>query len=129
WPPRDIGWGIRGGRPQPASPFGPQRRVLPGSVQHPDHWTSGEGALAALFPLSGNRRTFFDMADEGLSPHQVQDIYMVSPAFPNLRIDITDTIDQKLEAMRCHRSQVADPESLGELMQMMGRLAAGASGM
>ena len=126
---RELVREIRRTRPQAAILFDPQRRVLPGYVQHPDHWTSGEAALAALFPLSGNRRTFVDMADEGLSPHQVQDIYMVSPAFPNLRIDITDTIDQKLEAMRCHRSQVADPESLGELMQMMGRLAAGASGM
>lgn len=120
---------IRRARPQAAILFDPQRRVLPGYVQHPDHWTSGEAALAALFPLAGNRRTFVEMFDEGLSPHQVQDIYLVSATTPNLRVDISTTIDRKIEAMRCHHSQVADPEVLGDLMRMMARQAAGASGM
>ncbi|HCG29652.1 MAG TPA: hypothetical protein DEU95_07910, partial [Chloroflexi bacterium] len=120
---------IRRARPQAAILFDPQRRVMPGYVQHPDHWTSGEAALAALFPLSGNRRTFVELADEGLTPHQVQDIYLVSAMSPNLRIDITDVIERKLRAMSCHRSQVGDPETLGDRMRGMSRQAAGASGM
>ena len=120
---------IRRARPQAAILFDPQRRVLPGYVQHPAHWTRGEAALAALFPLAGNRRTFVELADEGLSPHQVQDIYLVSSATPNLRVDIGATIERKIAAMRCHASQVADPELLGDLMRMMARQAAGASGM
>lgn len=126
---REIVREIRRARPQAAVLFDPQRRVMPGYIQHPDHWTSGEAALAALFPLSGNRRTFVDMADEGLTPHQVQDMYMVSAAVPNLRIDITDTIDLKLAAMRCHHSQVADPDANSKRMRAMARVAAGTSGM
>ena len=69
---------IRRFRPDAAILFDPQRRVLPGYVQHPDHWTSGEAALAALAPLAGNRLAFPDLLDEGLEPHQVRDIYLTS---------------------------------------------------
>lgn len=120
---------IRRARPQAAILFDPQRRVMPGYVQHPDHWISGEAALAALFPLAGNRRTFVDMVDEGLRPHQVQDIYLVSAVASNLRVDITGVIERKIEAMSRHASQVADQEGLGDLLRMMARQAAGESGM
>lgn len=126
---REIVREIRRAKPQAAILFDPQRRFMAGHIQHPDHWTSGEAALAALFPLSGNRRTFTDMFDEGLPPHTVQDIYMVSASAPNLRIDITDTIDLKLAAMRCHHSQVADAEANSERMRRMSQMAAGSSGM
>ena len=119
---------IRRFKPEVAILFDPQRRLLPGYVQHPDHWTSGEAALAALFPLAGNRQSFPDLLDEGLLPHSVRDLYLVSAAAPNLRLDISDTIDRKFEAMSEHRSQVADPERLRELMRTMGRMAAGDSG-
>lgn len=118
---------IRRFTPEVAILFDPQRRLLPGYVQHPDHWTSGEAALAALFPLAGNRQSFPHLLDEGLMPHSVRDLYLVSAAAPNLRLDISDTIDRKIEAMCQHRSQVADPGRLDELLRMMGRMAAGDS--
>lgn len=126
---RELVREIRRARPQAAVLFDPQRRVMPGYVQHPDHWISGEAALAALFPLAGNRRTFADMFDEGLAPHQVQDIYLVNAVEPNLRVDISGTIERKIEAMGRHHSQVADPDGLGDLLRLMATQAAGDSGM
>lgn len=116
---------IRKRRPEAAILFDPQRRVMPGYVQHPDHWTSGEAALAAIFPLAGVRRGLPELIDEGLEPHAVRDIYLVSPVAPNLRVRIDATIDRKIEAMLCHRSQVADPEQTTTFIRGMARAAAG----
>jgi LmbE family N-acetylglucosaminyl deacetylase len=115
---------IRARRPQAAILFDPQRRFLPGYVQHPDHWTSGEAALAAIFPLAAVRRAFTDLLDEGLEPHAILDIYLVSPVQPNLRIDISATIDQKIEAMLQHRTQVRDTQQLATLLRDSARAAA-----
>lgn len=116
---------IRQRKPQAAIMFDPQRRIMPGYIQHPDHWTSGEAALAALFPLSGVLRGVPDIRAEGFEPHTVRDIYLVSAVQPNLRIDITDTIDRKIQAMRQHRTQVADPVRTEEFMR--GRSSAAAT--
>lgn len=105
--------------------FDPQRRVMTGYIQHPDHWTSGEAALAALFPLAGVLRGVPDIRAEGYEPHNVRDIYLVSAVEPNLRIDISDTIDRKVEAMKQHRTQVADPIRTEEFMRGRARATAG----
>ncbi|MGH9176502.1 MAG: PIG-L deacetylase family protein [Vicinamibacterales bacterium] len=119
---------IRKRKPQAAVLFDPQRRLMPGYVQHPDHWTSGEAALAALFPLAGTPRGMPELRAEGYEPHAVPDLYLVSALAPNLQIDITATIDRKIAAMRCHRSQVADPERTDGLMRAMAQAASGETG-
>jgi LmbE family N-acetylglucosaminyl deacetylase len=118
---------IRLRKPQAALLFDPQHRILPGYVQHPDHWISGEAALAAIFPLAGVRRSFTDLLAEGLEPHAVRDIYLVSPLVPNLRLDVTGTIDRKIAAMQAHRTQIADPQKLDETMRRSARIIADGS--
>jgi LmbE family N-acetylglucosaminyl deacetylase len=119
---------IRKRKPQAALLFDPQRRVMPGYVQHPDHWTSGEAALAALFPLAGSPRAFPELRDEGLEAHSVPDLYLVAAVDPNYQVDITATIERKIAAMRCHTSQVADPERVETMMKGMAQAAAGGTG-
>jgi LmbE family N-acetylglucosaminyl deacetylase len=119
---------IRKRKPQAALLFDPQRRVMPGYVQHPDHWTSGEAALAALFPLAGSPRAFPELREEGLEAHAVPDLYLVAAVEPNYQIDITATIERKIAAMRCHTSQVADPERVETMMKGMAQAAAGGTG-
>jgi len=80
------------------------------------------GALAAIFPLAGVRRAFTELLAEGLEPHSVQDIYLVSAATPNLRLDISGTIERKIAAMQTHRTQVADPLGLAERMRRSGKI-------
>lgn len=108
---------IRVRKPEAAVLFDPQRRVMPGHVQHPDHWVSGEAALAAIYPLSGTRRAFPEMLDEGIEPHFVRDVYLVGGLQPNLRIDISDTMERKVAAMHHHYSQVADTERTAGFMR------------
>lgn len=118
---------IRRFKPEAAILFDPRRRVMPGYVQHPDHWTSGEAALAAIAPLAGNRLAFPDLLDEGLEPHQIRDIYLASPVDPNLRIDIEGVLEQKVAAMQEHHSQIGDPERTEGFMRDFARMAAAGS--
>lgn len=115
---------IRLRKPEAAILFDPQRRVMQGYVQHPDHWTSGEAALAALMPLAGNPLAFPELLAEGLEPHQVRDLYLVAPMHPNLRVDISTTIDRKIAAMQQHDTQVGDPDRLDEMLRDRARHAA-----
>jgi LmbE family N-acetylglucosaminyl deacetylase len=118
---------IRRFKPEAAIMFDPRRRITPGYVQHPDHWTSGEAAMAAIAPLAGNRLAFPELLDEGFQPHQVRDLYLASAVDPNLRIDIEAVLDQKIAAMREHQSQIGDPERTGEFMRDFARMAAAGS--
>jgi LmbE family N-acetylglucosaminyl deacetylase len=118
---------IRRFKPQAAVLFDPHRRVMPGYVQHPDHWTSGEAALAAIAPLAGNRLAFPELLDEGLEPHQIRDIYLASPVEPNLRIDVEAVLEQKVAAMSEHHSQIGDPARTADFIRDFARMAAAGS--
>ncbi|MBC7261936.1 MAG: PIG-L family deacetylase [Chloroflexi bacterium] len=78
-------------------------------VNHPDHRAAGEAALYAIFPSAVTRFIFPELLEEGLEPHKVGEIYLYGSAEPNIWIDITDTIELKVAALKAHRSQV-DPE-------------------
>ena len=44
-------------------------------------------------------------------------------------VDTTEVIDQKIEALRCHVSQLADPEAVDGLLRGWGHMVAEAAGM
>lgn len=98
-------------------------------IQHPDHRASGEAALTAIFPAARDRLTFPELLAEGLEPHNVEDIYLASPATPNRWVDIGATIEQKIAAMQCHRSQVGDPAALDRLLRAIAHEAGQGRGL
>lgn len=77
-------------------------------INHPDHRATADAALAAAFPSSGNRLYFPELLVEGLEPWKIREIYIASPGEPDTWIDITDTIDLKIEALRAHACQMGD---------------------
>jgi LmbE family N-acetylglucosaminyl deacetylase len=77
-------------------------------INHPDHRAVAEAALAALFPAAGNRNYFPELLKDGLEPFKIKEVYVGSPAIADTWIDITDFIDQKIEALRAHKSQLRD---------------------
>lgn len=80
-----------------------------GYINHPDHRAAAEAALYAVFPSAATRPIFPELLAEGLEPHQVKAVYMTSDsAHINTYVDISGTIERKIEALRCHKSQV-DP--------------------
>jgi len=68
---------------------------------HPDHRAVGFTTLAAIV-IAGNR-----MYRQGPSPHAVSQVYLFQTDRPDFWVDITETFDLKVQAIRQHRSQTA----------------------
>lgn len=77
-------------------------------INHPDHVAAGEASLAAVFPSVRDRMTFPELLAEGLEPHKVPEVYLYATPNPDIWIDITDTIEVKLLALKAHASQVRE---------------------
>ncbi len=73
-------------------------------VNHPDHRAGAAAALEASFPCAEMELLW---PGEGAA-HKVRAIYISSTAEPNAAIDITETIDAKIGALRRHASQLGD---------------------
>lgn len=77
-------------------------------INHPDHRAAGEAAIYAVFPSAETRPVFPELLAEGFEPHHVDEVYLNLTLEPNFRLDITETIDLKMKALLCHRSQVTE---------------------
>lgn len=81
-------------------------------INHPDHRAVGEAALAAIFPSARDRLTFPELLVEGFEPHKVREVYLSFSMNADTWVDITDTMDTKLAALREHRSQLPDMDEI-----------------
>jgi LmbE family N-acetylglucosaminyl deacetylase len=78
-------------------------------VNHADHRAAAEAAITAVFPSAPTRPIFPELLAEGYEPHQVKELYITNTEAGSIvHIDITSAIDRKIEALRCHKSQL-DP--------------------
>jgi LmbE family N-acetylglucosaminyl deacetylase len=78
-------------------------------INHPDHRAAAEAAVYAVFPSAVTRPIFPELLAEGYEPHQVKEVYISgSLENANVFVDISTTIERKIEALRCHKSQL-DP--------------------
>ena len=89
---------------------GDPTRVFPGPdyVNHPDHRAAAEAAVYATFPSSGTRLIFTDLLDQGYEPHNVKKLYLHGAEKPDVRVDISGTINLKIAALKKHASQLGD---------------------
>jgi LmbE family N-acetylglucosaminyl deacetylase len=74
-------------------------------VNHPDHRAAGEAALCAVNPDAPTRPQFPELLDEGLEPFEVPNLWLWSDEGDTF-VDISSTLDRKLDALTRHRSQV-----------------------
>ena len=86
--------------PDPSRLWSQNRRY----VNHADHRAAGELALCAVMPDAPSRPQFPELLDEGLEPFEIPNLWLGSEE-PDTYVDITKTIDVKLEALARHRSQ------------------------
>jgi LmbE family N-acetylglucosaminyl deacetylase len=77
-----------------------------GYINHPDHRAAAEAAIYATFPSAETRPIFPELLSEGLEPHKVSELWLMFSEKPNTHIDITATIDRKIESLACHVSQI-----------------------
>ncbi len=82
-----------------------------GYINHPDHRAAAEAALYAAFPSAGTRLIFPDLLDEGLEPHNVKRVYLHGAEKPDTWVDISETLDIKIAALKKHVSQTDTHEA------------------
>lgn len=75
-------------------------------VNHPDHRAAAQAACEAVFPSAGTRLMFTDLLEAGYEPHNVKRLYVHGSEKSDTWIDISETIDIKIEALKKHVSQV-----------------------
>jgi LmbE family N-acetylglucosaminyl deacetylase len=71
-----------------------------------DHRTAGQATMDAVWPYLLAPGTYRDLLEVGFQPHKVQEVLMWQTDNANYKINITDTFDIKIAALRCHKSQV-----------------------
>jgi LmbE family N-acetylglucosaminyl deacetylase len=78
-------------------------------INHTDHRAVGQACMAVVNPDASTRPMFPELLDEGFEPFEIR--YLWIPAYDgsiDTYVDISETIDVKIEALRCHKSQIHD---------------------
>jgi LmbE family N-acetylglucosaminyl deacetylase len=77
-------------------------------INHPDHRAAALAALEAIFPAAGQPNLFQEFELEGLTAHKVRKVYISGRTQSDYFVNIEDTIDIKVAALRAHKSQMKD---------------------
>ncbi len=87
------------------------------TINHPDHRAAGQIVVDAVFPAAGNPLYFPELLEEELSPHSVKELWLSVTGQPNTAVDVTDFWEQKIQALHCHETQIADMKQLDERLR------------
>jgi LmbE family N-acetylglucosaminyl deacetylase len=122
---------IRTFRPESVAAIDPRLIVHEaGFVQHVDHREAGAAAIDAVYPAAQNAMAFPHLVkSEGLAPHHVERLYLFWSERPGAYVDIGDTIETKLAALRAHASQHRQPEQLEARIRAWARREGEAVGL
>lgn len=127
---RDLTRVIRRVRPQRVvspSPLRNFERIYP---SHPDHLAAGEAALCAIYPDARNPFAHPELiTEERLAAHTVIETWLMGGPDGDTYVDVTDSYDRKLAALRCHRSQVGERDDLDQMMRGWMSFTAKAGGL
>ncbi len=109
---------IRQFRPQAVVCMDPTVIVQDGFVQHVDHRQAAIAAVDAVYPAARNAMAFPHLViDEGLEPHNVDELYLFFTDKPNIWVDISATIETKIAALHEHVSQLRKPDELEQMLR------------
>jgi LmbE family N-acetylglucosaminyl deacetylase len=128
---RDLSRVIRQRRPQRMLIQSPERNWERISASHPDHLAAGEAAISAVYPDARNPFAHLELAAEGLEAWTVGEVWVMggTSAGPNRFVDVTDTFDRKLAALRAHASQTAHMDDLEDRLRGWSAMHAKAAGL
>jgi LmbE family N-acetylglucosaminyl deacetylase len=73
-------------------------------INHPDHRAAAQAALDAATPASAMPLLW----PETGAPHRVRQVYIFGNEKPNVWVDVTHTIERKINALKQHTSQMGD---------------------
>lgn len=127
---KDLARVIRQVRPDRLLCPSPERNYARAGVSHPDHRAAGSAALDAVYPDARNPFAFPELlADEGLEPWKVREVWITGSPSPDHYVDITEVFSRKIAALQAHASQTGHMENLESMLKIgLGR-AAGQAGL
>ncbi|GHC91023.1 GlcNAc-PI de-N-acetylase [Nocardiopsis terrae] len=115
---RDVSRVIRQVRPQRVVIPSPERDWDSIAASHPDHMATGEAALNAVYPDARNPHAHRELlAEEGLAPWTVPEVWVAGGPKANHHSDITGVFDRKMAALASHESQIGDITELEPMLR------------
>ncbi|HEY1652490.1 MAG TPA: PIG-L deacetylase family protein [Acidimicrobiales bacterium] len=129
---RDISRVIRQVRPERVITQSPERNWDFIYASHPDHLAAGDAAVCAVYPDSRNPFAHPELLEaEGLEPWTVNELWIMGPGKPSsaVAVETTDTVERKVAALMCHKSQLPDPDATAERIRAGARMQGEAAGL
>jgi LmbE family N-acetylglucosaminyl deacetylase len=83
-----------------------------GGINHTDHRAAGIAAVDAVYPAARNPMAFPWLARSGLAAHRVRRLYLFWSERADTWVDVSATLQRKIDALRAHASQIREPEAL-----------------
>jgi LmbE family N-acetylglucosaminyl deacetylase len=114
---RDLARVIRQVRPQLVVSPWPERSWDRVYASHPDHLAVGEATMCAVYPDARNPFAFPELAAEGLDAHIVDEVWAMTAPGSDTYVDVTETFDRKVAALRRHVSQTGRIEDLAGFLR------------
>ena len=106
---RDLARVFRRARPHRFVVMDPTPTIEDRFVNHPDHRAVGQASLDVTLTAGTTPGHFPELLDEGLEPWRgLRELWIAGPGTKPHVVDITETIDKKIDAVLCHASQVGD---------------------
>ena len=88
-----------------------------GYMNHPDHRAAGDAACDAVFPSAGTKFIFPELLMEGYEPHEVSRVFLHGSEKADVWVDISETLEIKVRALRQHLSQIGDWDPLERMQE------------
>jgi LmbE family N-acetylglucosaminyl deacetylase len=106
---RDVARMFRKWKPHRFMVLDPSPTIEDRFVNHPDHRAAGQASLDVSMTAGTTPGHFPELLDEGFEPWRgLRELWIMGPGAKPHAVDITQTIDRKIEALTCHASQVGD---------------------
>jgi LmbE family N-acetylglucosaminyl deacetylase len=132
---RDVSRVIRQVRPQRVLAQSPERDLGSIYASHPDHLAAGEAAMNAVYPDARNPFAHPELLEsEGLEPWTVNELWIMGPGrradADTVAVDTTSTLERKVSALMCHKSQMPDPpDAIGDRIRTWASAGGEAAGL
>jgi LmbE family N-acetylglucosaminyl deacetylase len=105
----DIARAFRRHRPHRFVVVDPAPTIEDRFINHPDHRAVGLASLDVTLSAGTTPGHFPELLEQGFEPWRgLREVWIAGPGVRPRVVDITDTIDRKIDALMCHRSQLGE---------------------
>lgn len=106
---RDLARVFRQARPHRFLVMDPTPTIDDRFINHPDHRAVGQASLDVSMTAGTTPGIFPELLDEGFPPWRgLRELWIMGPARGPVPVDISTTLQRKIDALLCHTSQIGE---------------------